>query len=249
MMDVATQARYYDDYWSAHRRALNHHEIVRVSELIRSYAEVASALPSDKHPRICDLGCGRGWLTDIMSRFGEAVGVDFSAEAVARAASDFPNATFVCANVLEFVSETKFDVVVSSEVIEHIDDQQRYVRTMADILVPGGFVLITCPNALQQRAWNKVNPTRQPIENWLTPAGLRNLLRPAFDITYQSTFYLYFTLDGIRRVTNAPKFVSALSSIGFLRAFEGLRYSLGAGLYQIAVARRRGPGVTAGTRS
>jgi 2-polyprenyl-3-methyl-5-hydroxy-6-metoxy-1,4-benzoquinol methylase len=238
-MDVATQARYYDSYWSEHRRALNHHEIVRVSELIRSYADVAAAFPADKRPRICDLGCGRGWLTDILSRFGEAVGVDFSAEAVARAKTDFPNATFVCANVLEYAPEAKFDVVVSSEVIEHIDDQQRYVRTIADILAPGGFVLITCPNALQQPAWNKVNPTRQPIEKWLTPAGLRDLLLPAFDITYQSTFYLYFTLDGVRRVTNAPKVVSALSSVRMLRAFEGLRQSLGSGLYQIAVARRR----------
>jgi 2-polyprenyl-3-methyl-5-hydroxy-6-metoxy-1,4-benzoquinol methylase len=239
-MDVATQAKYYDHYWATHRRALNYHEIVRVSEVIRCYAEVATSFPANKRPRICDLGCGRGWITDILSRFGDPVGVDFSADAIALAKSSFPNIAFVCANVLDFIAETKFDVVVSSEVIEHLDEQERYVRVIADILAPGGFLIMTCPNDLQQRAWDKVNPTRQPIENWLTPATLRKLLRRDFEVTYQSTFHLYFTLDGLRRVINAPKFLSAISSARLLQAFEGFRHTLGGGLYQIVVARRRG---------
>lgn len=39
-----------------------------------------------------------------------------------------------------------FDVVVAVEVIEHVDDDEAFIRNIGTVLVPGGRVLLTTPN-------------------------------------------------------------------------------------------------------
>lgn len=237
-MDITTQSEYYDQYWTSHKSDLNHHEICRLSEIFSAFGQIGLELGEQKDLSICDLGCGRGWLSDYLSRLGNVTAVDFSQEAVNVASSRFPNVKFVCANVLDYFPPEKFDLVLSSEVIEHIEDQLRYAEVISSILKPGGLLLMTCPNGLQKAAWKTDNASEQPIEKWLTPTALSNLLRSSLDIIRHETFYLYFSYAGIRRLFNAPKFRRLLSRIGMLRLVEVLRCQAGAGLYQLVVARK-----------
>lgn len=237
-MDITLQAGYYDEYWAKHTAHLNHHEIVRLSRVIAGLAEIWLQTDRETELRICDLGCGRGWLSAYLSNFGQVTAVDFSQEAIERAGCQYPKVAFECANVLAYSTENKFDVVVSSEVIEHIEEQARYLRVISQILRPGGFLLLTCPNECQWKAWASANQTAQLVEKWLSPQRLREMICDDFQVIQQETFYLYFSYAGLRRVANAPKVRRVLKSLGILSTVEALRCQLGAGLYQYVLAKK-----------
>jgi len=42
------------------------------------------------------------------------------------------------------MGDARFDVVFSTSVIEHVYDDETFVREMADLLNPGGFIVVTC---------------------------------------------------------------------------------------------------------
>ncbi len=136
--------------------------------------------------RIIDLGCGLGYLEPHLLAWGDVTAVDWSREAVAVGRRHWPEATFVCGNFLELAFPREaFDVVVSVEVIEHMEDdgQRRFAELARDLLRPGGRLLLTTPNrpviaALdaahrerEGRPW-----TNQPVENWLDADALRDLV-------------------------------------------------------------------------
>jgi 2-polyprenyl-3-methyl-5-hydroxy-6-metoxy-1,4-benzoquinol methylase len=88
--------------------------------------------------RIIDIGCGNGWLTADLSRFGSATGLDLY---VGEARMRHPKLPFVEGDILTVDLDQKFDVVVSSEVIEHllVDDQPLFVQECAKLLSPRGW--------------------------------------------------------------------------------------------------------------
>jgi 2-polyprenyl-3-methyl-5-hydroxy-6-metoxy-1,4-benzoquinol methylase len=108
-------------------------------------------LTMDLHgKKLLDLGCGTGWFSRrARERGAEVVSVDLGPgllKQVLAKASVLPVAGNALA--LPFASGT-FDVVVSSEMIEHTTDPMQAVREMARVLKPGGPLALTCPN----RAW------------------------------------------------------------------------------------------------
>jgi len=239
-MNIEAQSKYYDNYWSKHQQVFNLHELERVAMVIRALTERIKLSGESKLPiRICDLGCGRGWLSDILSRFGSVTGVDFSSEAIKIAKVKYPHVEFIQANALEFTTDYSFDIVVSSEVIEHIEDQNRYLQTAAQILKPGGFIIITCPNGGQWDAWQAEINGRQPVEKWPLRQDLNKMLNVDFDVKWRNTFLLYFSYKGHRRILNAPKLLTLLNKARLLGTIELIRAEIGEGLYQIVLAQRR----------
>jgi 2-polyprenyl-3-methyl-5-hydroxy-6-metoxy-1,4-benzoquinol methylase len=111
-MDVDQQVHYYNERWakSAYANSLELARCVKILENLLSLAIM--------QPRICDLGCGTGWLSAILASFGPTVGVDFSDTAIREASKRYPNAEFVCADITNWNHpEETFDVVVSQEVL------------------------------------------------------------------------------------------------------------------------------------
>jgi SAM-dependent methyltransferase len=94
--------------------------------------------------RYLDIGCGNGytvrWAADAGAR--EAVGVDVSAEMIARARErcrDVAAATFICGEFPAVPLEpASFDGVFSMEVFYYIDDLDAALEATAGLLVPGG---------------------------------------------------------------------------------------------------------------
>lgn len=239
-MDIESQSKYYDNYWSSHQQVFNLHEYERVAMITRALAERIKISGESKLPiKICDLGCGRGWLSDILSRFGDVTGLDFSPEAINNAKIKYPHVAFIQANALEYTTNARFDIVVSSEVIEHIEDQRRYIQTAAQIINPEGYLILTCPNGGQWDAWQAEKNGRQPIENWPLRKNLKKMLRMDFDIKWQTTFFLYFSHKGHRRILNAPMVIRILRRLRLLNIIESIRSELGEGLYQIVLAQRK----------
>ncbi len=110
-------------------------------QIVRRYVDL-----EDK--RMLDIGCGVGAFVRRLSEFSPAVyGVDIDAERVAEGAREVPNLALAVGEHLPFAQGT-FDVVLLHEVLEHVTDDEETLRQAARVLVPGGRVVVFCPNRL-----------------------------------------------------------------------------------------------------
>jgi 2-polyprenyl-6-hydroxyphenyl methylase/3-demethylubiquinone-9 3-methyltransferase len=96
---------------------------------------------------VLDIGCGGGLLTEPMSRLGATVtGIDAAARnvAVARLHAERMG---LAIDYRETTSEAlaaegaRFDIVLNMEVVEHVDNVPLYMKSCADLVVPGGLLV------------------------------------------------------------------------------------------------------------
>ncbi len=236
-MDFGRQVAYYNEKWEAGTTA-NLLQMARCVAILR-HIQFAEARP----PRICDLGCGNGWLTNILASFGPALGVDLSDAAVEAASAKYPSAEFRCADIQNWnYPEEAFDVVVSQEVLEHVEDQPRYLSIANGLLRPGGRLILTTPNAdtmlampeAERRAWSN-----QPIENWVARSQLRSMLCSLFkDVRVTSIISGYGSL-GMYRLVNSYKVNLVAQKFGLSAAWRQAACALGFGLHLVGVGRKR----------
>lgn len=105
-------------------------------------------LPGPGRTRILEIGCGRGYLTYALAQRGyDVVGLDVSQTAIDAATKAFGD-HFVCADVRDYARTHagRFDVVIMTEVIEHLPDPRAFLETALALTRPDGEVLLTTPN-------------------------------------------------------------------------------------------------------
>lgn len=100
--------------------------------------------------RVLDVGSGNGFTAgQFLARGCEVVGVDLSESGVALARKTYPAARFeVMAadeSMLERLHCEPFDLVVSTEVVEHLYSPREYARGCFHALKPGGRFICTTP--------------------------------------------------------------------------------------------------------
>lgn len=109
--------------------------------MIRAHVEIENA-------HILDAGCGLGLYVQQFARFSPHVhGVDIDSAKVAKASATLPNVRQAPAEALPYPAEM-FDVVLSHEVLEHVDDDGAAVREAYRVLRPGGHLVVFVPNRL-----------------------------------------------------------------------------------------------------
>ena len=95
---------------------------------------------------ICDLGCGNGHITGRLGAMGYHVtGVDASASGIEIARRAYPGVEFVHALIDRDLNLGEFDLVISSDVIEHLYRPSDLLEAAASQLRPGGHVLLGTP--------------------------------------------------------------------------------------------------------
>lgn len=106
------------------------------------------ALPTGSF-RVLDLGCGNGALAGRMAALGHTVtGLDFTPSGIERARVDHPEATFFVHDLNDPLPETlrgRFDVVVATEVIEHLFLPRNVFFRCAEALAGRGPIVVTTP--------------------------------------------------------------------------------------------------------
>jgi len=100
--------------------------------------------------RMLDVGCGNGsQLAVPLARGGlQVTGIDTHAPSVEHArriAKDLPNARFVCGRVEELEAEP-FDVMILSEVLEHVTEPRALLSASVKHMSRDGIVIVTVPN-------------------------------------------------------------------------------------------------------
>jgi len=109
-------------------------------------------LPSYTDPEIVqvlDLGCGNGYIASRLHELGFSVtGVDASPDGIALARQAYPEIDFQTASIYDNLSiphDGMFDLVVSSEVIEHLYYPRLLLRNAFAALKVGGTIIVTTP--------------------------------------------------------------------------------------------------------
>ena len=94
---------------------------------------------------LLEIGCGYGFLLDeAQPFFKRRVGTEFSSEGAERARKT--GAEVFVGGVEQLSSDTKFDCVIGTQVIEHVYDPLSFVRQLADHTSPGGHIVLATPD-------------------------------------------------------------------------------------------------------
>jgi SAM-dependent methyltransferase len=95
---------------------------------------------------ILEDGCGVGMYVEHLSPFGGTViGLEYDFERAAQARRNSPNIVNGAGETLPLPSST-FDLILSHEVIEHVQDDGAAVCEMVRTLKPGGRIVLFAPN-------------------------------------------------------------------------------------------------------
>lgn len=99
---------------------------------------------------ILEIGCSNGQNVSLplAERGFEVTGVDLHAPSIewANAHNEFSNAQFICEDAAIFATERFFDVIVLSDILEHVTDPLHLLRLAHRLLKEEGMVLICIPN-------------------------------------------------------------------------------------------------------
>lgn len=96
--------------------------------------------------RIFEIGAGLGaYLSRLADDASQTIGLDVEHERTVAAHQGIDQ--MVC-GVGEFLPfpESRFDLILHNEVLEHVEDDRLSVMEMVRVLKPGGRIIIFCPN-------------------------------------------------------------------------------------------------------
>ena len=82
---------------------------------------------------VLDIGCGNGALTyDVAKKAGQVVGIDLNEKSISLARQRYSrgNIEYICGNVLNDLPDERFDVVILSNVLEHIDERVEFLKRL-----------------------------------------------------------------------------------------------------------------------
>lgn len=141
----------FHDYSYTDPRSGHHHSWIAqpVLDLISAVVPNHNLPKGKSNLRILDLGCGNGSFTNFLANQGfEAVGIEESASGIEIARQTYPNCRFIRGSIynLELTElENAFDIVVSTEVIEHLFLPRELPRVVQKLLKPNGHLILTTP--------------------------------------------------------------------------------------------------------
>jgi SAM-dependent methyltransferase len=114
-------------------------------KILAGFVEEICSHITDRRPRILDVGCGTGANLLMLSKYGDAEGVDVSEDALAFCRErGLDRVKLGAAEALPYDDST-FDLVTALDVVEHLDDDLGGLREMRRVLRPGGRVLLFVP--------------------------------------------------------------------------------------------------------
>lgn len=178
-----------------------------------------------KDIKILDIGCGTGMAAGKLRNFGKVFGTDISCKSIEEARRRLDGACVSLGEKPPFKNKV-FDVVVCTEVIEHLLDPKGALAEFNIVLKAGGYLIISTPNPWYwQIIRNKIIAalrgqkagTGQIVENFISPKKLKNMLKKeGFEVEEFTTAFFKpnFIWGTIKRLSNSL------------------------GLYQICIARK-----------
>jgi SAM-dependent methyltransferase len=160
--------------------------------IIAEFVEDICRRVTDRRPRILDVGCGTGANLILLSKYGDADGVDISEDALAFCRErGLDKVTLGAGEELPYEDNT-FDLVTALDVVEHMDDDLAGLTEMRRVLRPGGRVLLFVPTFMF--LWGLQDDVSNHRRRYRLPQLRHVLERAGFEVertTYANiTFFL-----------------------------------------------------------
>lgn len=163
----------YERYWKYMQIIKNYaNPLEYLSETEDTYWGVKEALSllvkDKKSTRILEIGSGLGYLTYSLNKANyHALGLEISQTAVNQAIDNFGD-YYICADLFEYakIHAASFDIVILTEVIEHVENPIDFIAAIHKLLKLGGYAIITTPNKsfyFKDIIWSTELP---PIHFW-----------------------------------------------------------------------------------
>ena len=231
---LADQRHYWDERWDR-QRLPNDYQRRRGDTVLALLKSLGL-----RNPEILDFGCGTGWFTADLSHWGRATGIDLSEVAIAEAQAAYPQVRFMAGNVYETTFPAEhFDVVVSQEVVAHVEDPAAYLDIIGRILKPHGYLIITTANRVVMERWDPggADPDAH-IKLYPNRRELRRMLRRDFRVLRTASI-IPLGDRGFLRLVNSCKLNTALGWLVPPRYLERLKEWAGLGYTLVALAQKR----------
>lgn len=169
---------FYDEFADDFDRKMNMYDTNRRLELIFDEFLKETNL---RGKIFLDAGSGTGWFSKMAEERGAIVYSTDIGLNILNQVSLKCDSYRVCGSVLELpYRDNAFDVVMSTEVIEHTEDPYRGVDELIRVLKPGGILIITAPNRIWHFAIRIANKYKlRPYcgyENWVNYHELKAYL-------------------------------------------------------------------------
>ncbi len=202
-MDAAFEAVYHEleseHWWFRSRRAF-----------VRGWLKKLGAGPDT---RLLDLGCASGTLLRELQAAGwsRAGGVDFSDVAVARCRENGLSGVVLGDAADPPVGDESIDMLVASDVLEHLADDALAVRRWFEVTRPGGYALVCVP--AYSWLWSDHDVVNHHYRRY-TRSGLRRLMSNAgWDVAH-SGYWNSALLPAVGAVRIAQRVVRGVRGKG-----------------------------------
>jgi 2-polyprenyl-3-methyl-5-hydroxy-6-metoxy-1,4-benzoquinol methylase len=162
--------------------------------------------------KLLDVGCGTGRFLKQAADLGwHCWGLDLSPFAVEKARQYVPQATIFEGTLESLPIQEAFDVIVMSQVLEHVPQPVATLQRCLDLLLPGGRLIISIPNVVswESRVFGKywvgldiprhlVHFPEAVLRRLLANLGLSVQIRPAMFASSISESLILTLPDSIR---------------------------------------------------
>ncbi|XP_057306293.1 ubiquinone biosynthesis O-methyltransferase, mitochondrial-like [Hydractinia symbiolongicarpus] len=135
-------------------RSLNKLRVPLIKKLLLSNAKERQCQPLSGY-QVLDVGCGGGILAEPIARLGANVlGIDPLQDSIDEAKHhslkdpDLATLSYECSTIEELAEKQSncFDIVLASEVLEHVDSPDVFIHNCCELIKPGGHLFVTTIN-------------------------------------------------------------------------------------------------------
>ncbi len=177
--DAATRNKaFHDEFWASCTDFSRYNPGARHRR--RLILEALEGLPGES---LLDVGCGDGqlllWLEPKLSKVRSYTGADLSPVTVEENAKRLPRMSFHALDIQKEHLPSTHDLLICTEVIEHLDDRKAAFANLAAMMNPGGHLVVTCPTGhvyeTERHFGHTSHPSVEEVRSLASGAGLTTL--------------------------------------------------------------------------
>jgi 2-polyprenyl-3-methyl-5-hydroxy-6-metoxy-1,4-benzoquinol methylase len=235
---------YYNKIWESQKELHKYHPSVELRNSL-----IFKSLNQLKFESILDVGCGDGdLLSKIKTKYPNIMysGFDKSEFIISKNKASYNDIKFQCIDILDSKTPQKaFDIVICSEMIEHIKEYRHVIESLTSFVKPGGHLILTTQAGKLYKSDLHVGHEQHFSCNQLSTIVKNNGLtvlecfRKGFPFyTLQKVIYHYFFNFGSIMQKDSTKFIFLkrliFKILYFLMFFSPKSTSLGPQLFLVA---------------